>query len=260
VGDVGLSLAKSTNIQLGTALTIPIVYENRSALAIDKPAGWMLAPNDWDRTGRNLALALLSSIEQREFWASSRNLKFLRHVHRLDADTSGVLLFAKSAGALTVYSRLFETRSVEKTYLAVCEGTPSAPAWTCRQPIGEDPSRAGRMLIDSRTGREAETNFRLLQQIGPLALIEARPLTGRSHQIRLHLLASGLPILGDSLYGKTSAAPTPREFPMALRAVELGFTDPFLRKPIRIRADSARFAKAYGFQPLTPAPHGLPPR
>lgn len=242
---------------MGSALTIPIVYENRSALAIDKPAGWMLAPNDWDRTGRNLALAILSSIEEREFWASSRNLKFLRHVHRLDADTSGVLLFAKSPGALTVYSRLFETRSVEKIYLAVCEGTPAAESWTCRQPIGEDPGRVGRMMVDSRAGRDAETRFRVLQQAGPLALVEARPLTGRSHQIRLHLNASGLPILGDALYGRTSPTPPQREFPMALRATELGFIDPFLKRPIRIRVDAIRFAKAFGFQLAPPPSHGL---
>ena len=82
-------MAKPDYIELGRDLCIPILYEDRSVLAIDKPAGWMLAPNTWDRTGRNLQLALESSVREGEYWARSRNLKFLRFLHRLDADTSG---------------------------------------------------------------------------------------------------------------------------------------------------------------------------
>src|ERR1051325_9038071 len=103
-------MARPNVIQLGDEVSIPILYEDRSALAIDKPVGWMLVPYTWDRTGRNLQLAISSSILGGEFWARSRNLKFLKYVHRLDADTSGVLLFAKSPGAVRTYSDLFESR------------------------------------------------------------------------------------------------------------------------------------------------------
>src|SRR5579859_6390875 len=108
-------MAKPKHIELAEGrLQIPILYEDRSVLALDKPAGWMLAPDSWDQTGRNLQLALQSSLNAGDFWARSRNLKFLRFIHRLDAETTGITLFAKSAGALNAYSELFETRSVEK--------------------------------------------------------------------------------------------------------------------------------------------------
>src|SRR3954469_13490712 len=97
-------MAKPMIIEFPNGATIPIVYEDRVVLAIDKPAGWMLAPDDWDRTQRNLQLALLSSLNAGDYWAASRQLKFIRFIHRLDAETSGVLLLAKTPGALTALS------------------------------------------------------------------------------------------------------------------------------------------------------------
>src|SRR5262245_15683286 len=126
-------------IELEGGPTIPILFENRAVIAIDKPTGWLLAPDSWDRTGRNLHLALLSSIRRDDYWARSRNLKYLRFVHRLDAETSGVLLLAKSPGALAAYSRLFEGRRVEKIYLAVVEGAPKRSQWSCNLKIAPHP-------------------------------------------------------------------------------------------------------------------------
>src|SRR6478735_5246771 len=101
---------------------MPILYEDRAVLAIDKPRNWMLVPFNWQRTNRNLQAAIVSSIAAGDFWARSRGLKFLRHIHRLDADTSGVLLLARSQGALDTMGRLFESRQMHKTYLAVAQG------------------------------------------------------------------------------------------------------------------------------------------
>src|SRR5438477_2063753 len=100
-------MAKPDRIELPEGTVIPILYEDRAVLAIDKPAGWLLAPDSWDRTSRNLQLALMSSIRGGDYWARSRNLQFLRFAHRLDADTSGVLLLVKNSGAVQAYSRLF---------------------------------------------------------------------------------------------------------------------------------------------------------
>src|SRR5262252_8962645 len=111
-------MAKPNFIELPTGETIPILYEDRSVLAIDKPAGWMLVPFSWQKTSRNLQAALTSSIAARDFWARSRNLKFLRFVHRLDAETTGILLLAKSHGAVEAFGNLFESRKMEKSYLA----------------------------------------------------------------------------------------------------------------------------------------------
>src|SRR5512136_455169 len=117
-------MPKPSHIELPTGERFPILYEDRSVLAIDKPPGWMLVPFSWQRTGRNLQAALTSSIAAKDFWARSRNLKYLRFVHRLDADTTGILLVAKSPGAVNTFGTLFESRRMEKVYLAVVHGKP----------------------------------------------------------------------------------------------------------------------------------------
>ena len=123
-------MGKTNFIELPGCEPIPILYEDRSVIAIDKPRGWMLLPVSWQNTGRNLQAAINSSIAARDFWARSRGIKFLRYVHRLDGDTSGILLFARSPGAVQTYSDLFESRRMEKTYLAVVDGKPGETEWT----------------------------------------------------------------------------------------------------------------------------------
>ena len=231
-------------IELPTGERIDILYEDRSALAIDKPTGWMLVPFSWQRTSRNLQAALTSSMQAGDFWARSRNLRFLRAVHRLDADTSGILLMARSRGALDAYSRMFETRRMEKRYLAVVRGIPSQKEWICRLPVGPEPGKPGRMKTDLRHGKSAETAFRIRQTSKDLTLVEAEPYTGRTHQIRLHLAASGSPVLGDPLYGDRGGG---YEIPLALRAVGLAYLDPFTKKRVRIEAPIDDFLAEYGF-------------
>lgn len=239
-------MAKAGEIELDDGTRIPVLYEDRSVMAIDKPAGWMLAPDAWDDTGRNLQLALASAVREGVFWARSRNLKYLRFVHRLDADTSGVLLLAKSSGALQAYSELFELRRVEKIYLAVVQGVPSAPEWICHDKLAPDSRRQGRMKIDaSGQSKEAETRFRLLQAARKYALIEARPLTGRTHQIRVHLAAAGHPVVGDTVYGSDEKAG--RRPKLALRAVALSYRDPFRKHWVCIEAPFLEFARGHGF-------------
>lgn len=235
-------MAKPSFIELPGTEPIPILYEDRAVLAIDKSRGWMLVPFSWQRTGRNLQAAITSSIAARDFWASSRGLKFLRFVHRLDAETSGILLFAKSQGALDAYSELFEQRRMEKTYLAVVAGAPPQPEWTCHLKLTPDSNRPGRMRVDARHGKEAETRFRVLQRSGGKSLLEARPRTGRTHQIRVHLLESGYPVVGDAFYGRASDG-----FELGLRAVRLAFTDPFTRRRVEIRAPTEGFCREYEF-------------
>src|SRR5262249_46285424 len=161
----------------------------------------MLVPFSWQKTGRNLQAALTSSIAARDFWARSRNLKFLRFVHRLDAGTTGILLCAKSPGAVEALGELFESRRMEKVYLAPVRGRPKEAQWTCRLKLAPDPRRRGRMSVDGRHGKPAETAFRVLQALEAFSLVEARPFTGRTHQIRVHLAQSGCPVVGDPLYG-----------------------------------------------------------
>lgn len=236
-------MAKPKSIELPGCDPIPILYEDRSVLAIDKPRGWMLVPHTWQKTNWNLQAAIDSSMRADDFWAKSRNLKFLRHIHRLDADTSGVMLFAKSPGAVNTFSDLFEDRRMEKTYLAVVAGVPREQEWTCTLPLGPDPKKFGRMRVDhSEEGKECETHFKILETRGKFSLIEAKPLTGRTHQIRVHLAESGNSIVCDELYGTVE-----KGYRLGLRAVKLAYKDPFTKRRVEIRAPTDGFLKEFGF-------------
>jgi RluA family pseudouridine synthase len=236
-------MAKPNFIELPGCDPIPILYEDRSVLAIDKPRGWMLVPHSWQRTQYNLMAAIESSIRGGDFWARSRGLKFLRNVHRLDADTTGILLFVKSLGAVDVISDLFESRRMEKTYLAVVTGEPKEKEWLCQFKLGPDPKQFGRMIVDFRNGKNAETRFKILETREKVSLVECRPVTGRQHQIRVHLAQCGLPIVGDELYGKIGHA-----LSLGLRAVRLKFVNPFIKKSVDIRAPKEWFLKEFGFE------------
>jgi len=235
-------MAKPNVIELPGCGPIPILHEDRSVIAMDKPRGWMLAPVSWQKTSRNLQAAIESSVAARDFWSRSRGLKFLRHVHRLDADTSGVLLFAKSPGAVERFFDLFESRKMEKTYLAVAVGEPGENEWTCRFKLAPDKKRFHKMKVDADHGKNCETHFKVLERCKRLTLIEARPVTGRTHQIRVHLAESGLPIVGDELYGMMEG-----RLPLGLRAVRLAYMDPFTKRRVVINAPAGSFLKEFGF-------------
>lgn len=237
-------MAKPMVIELPDGTEIPILYEDRAVMAIDKPAGWMLAPDSWVNTSRNLQLALVSSITAGDFWARSRNLKFLRFVHRLDADTSGVNLFVKHPSAMEAYSKLFREHEIEKKYLAVVTGTPKEQAWTCRLKLAERVDDSGRIHPDPVTGDEAETRFRVCASVEGLSLIEATPITGRTHQIRVHLADAGYPIVNDPLYGPKGSGDGSR---LGLRSVFLKYVDPFQNRPIFIKCPIERFCLDWGF-------------
>ncbi len=235
-------MAKTTHIELGDGTLVRILFENRSILLLDKPAGWVLTP-DVPVPGRsNLQIAIESSIGGGAFWARSRGLKFLRFVHRLDADTSGVLMCAKHLGAMRPLSVQFAQRRVEKSYLAVTHGVPKLDRWICQLPLGPDPERYGRHRVDPDYGKQAETHFQVLQKNDRAALVLVRPITGRTHQIRLHLLANRTPVAGDRMYAGAN-----RHALLGLRAIRLGFADPFDRKAIMVSAPIKDFVHYYKF-------------
>lgn len=180
-----------------------VLFEDDLLLAVDKPAGLAFHAGA-DPRRPHLVGRVSAWLASRAPGASAGVEPYLGVHQRLDRDTSGVVLFAKSAAANPGLAAQFEGRAVEKTYLAVVARPSRLPprAWSCEQPLG----RVGRgrqgALAPAEGGRAARTDFRLLE-VGPRALlVEARPRTGRQHQVRVHLALAGLPILGDPVYGR----------------------------------------------------------
>lgn len=194
-----------------------ILFEDSSLLAINKPAG---------RISEGPAKDGLSSLEA--FLRESMGID-LYPCHRLDRDTTGVLLFAKSKPALTSVHQQFSKRQVRKAYL-VCVDGEWDPAWTRIETYIER-HRDG-SLINANKGKQALTTFRRLAHWNGRSLLQALPKTGRTHQIRLHCAFKKCPVLGDALYGSSSNA----ESTMALHASELRLRHPASHESLSIQA------------------------
>ena len=205
----------------------------------------MLAPVSWQNTSRNLQAAIESSIAGRDFWARSRGLKFLRHVHRLDADTSGVLLFAKSPGAVERFFELFESRKMEKTYLAVVVGVPRQKEWTCELKLAPDKKRFRKMKVDERFGKESETHFKFLETRGKFSLWSKQNRSPAARIKSAFIWRS--PVCRLSVMSFTESRRS--NLQLGLRAVRLAYKDPFTKRRVEILAPTEQFLKEFGFTP-----------
>ncbi len=184
-------------------------------VAVDKPAGIVMHPGAGASSG-TLAHRLLAHYPELVGVGHPRRPGI---VHRLDKDTSGVVLIARTLAMYAHLARAFERRAVQKRYLLIVRGTPEPPRGRIDAPIGRHPTHRTRMAV-ARRGRPAVTDYRVLDRSDGAALVEARPTTGRTHQIRVHLTALGHPILGDATYGGPAAVTR-----MMLHAWTLRFED-----------------------------------
>ncbi|MBI2887833.1 MAG: RluA family pseudouridine synthase [Chloroflexi bacterium] len=199
------------------AIPLTVVYQDEDILVIDKPAGLTVhpAPGHPDRTLVNALLSLCPELQAEE--GSLRP----GIVHRLDKDTSGLMVVAKHAAAHEALSRQLQERSVTKVYLALVVGRLVPERGAIEAPIGRDPRRRQRMAVVER-GRAARTDYQVEAYLEGYTLLRVMPQTGRTHQIRVHLAAIGHPVVGDRVYGHASAL-CPRQF---LHAHVLGFRHP----------------------------------
>lgn len=167
----------------------PVVFEDDAIVAFNKPSGLLVAPDRWDKSLSNL-MGMVH--EQRDpGWFNA---------HRLDKDTSGLVLCAKTKPALDHLCRQFEQHRVRKEYLALARGVPKDDRGLISAPIVDDPQRPGRMMTAKR-GKPAETAYEAVERFRGLTLFSLAPRTGRTHQLRVHLVSIGCPIVGDPFYG-----------------------------------------------------------
>jgi 23S rRNA pseudouridine1911/1915/1917 synthase len=203
-----------------------IAYEDAHVLVVDKPAGVVVHPARGHRTG-TLAQALSGrGAGGEEPWRAGI-------VHRLDRDTSGLLVVAKSDAVHRALKRMIVERRVRREYLALVDGRPEARVGTIEAPIGRDRRDRVLMSIDSNDPREARTHFEIERLLAETTLLRVVLDTGRTHQIRVHMAAIGHPVVGDRQYGGPMRYGLERQF---LHAARLAFPHPVTGEPIDARS------------------------
>ena len=208
-------------------IPISIIYEDDDLLVVDKPAGMTThpAPGSPAHTLVNAVLAHLPALPESDSPARPGI------VHRLDKDTSGLIIIAKTPAALANLSAQFKSRTVKKTYVALLTGRLKPQTGLIDAPVGRDRVHRQRMTVTEH-GRSARTEFKVLKQFEGYTLVEARPQTGRTHQIRVHFASLGHPLVGDSVYGAKSEL-LGRQF---LHAQRLSFKLPSSGQPVEFTA------------------------
>lgn len=199
-----------------------IVYSDPHILIVNKPAELSVLPEGWDKTAPYLVQMLEKQFEK--VWV----------VHRIDKVTSGIIVFALSAEAHRSLNIQFEKHEVEKTYHALLNGAPKWEEKVTKFPLRVNVGHKHRTVVDDRNGVRSETRFKILERWQASALVEAQPMTGRTHQIRVHAYALGHPLLGDVLY---SAPETDVITRPALHAFSLTLTHPETGKRLTFQAD-----------------------
>ena len=234
---------------------LEILFEDDSVLALSKPPGLWVCPDPMDGFRPNLMGLAHAGIERGTAWAKERGLTYLANAHRLDEQTSGVILLAKTKTALVSLSNQFNAEKPTSGYIALVRGGPLEDDFSVDLKLAPHPTRPGVLRPDPEHGKKAFTEFHVLERFAGFTLIECRPFTERPHQIRVHLHARSLPVVGDKLYGGKALflsrlkknyrlKPDKEERPLlsrpALHAGRLNLTHPVTGAPLEIQCPPAK--------------------
>lgn len=207
-------------------IPLDILYEDENTIILNKPAGIVVHPSFGHRTGTLVHAVLAHCKDLKSFGGEIRP----GVVHRLDRDTSGILLMAKNEKALNFLQKQFKSREIDKRYLALVDGRPPTPTGRIEAPISRDPNRRQMMaILPADKGREAVTEYFTKEEYKNHTLLEAKLLTGRTHQLRVHFAFLKCPIVADVLYGyRKHSIDLPRHF---LHAHKITVTLPGTTEP-----------------------------
>lgn len=221
---------------LGEAIPLQVLYEDAEIAAINKPSGMVVHPAA-GHAGGTLVNAVLGRWPQTAHVGEPGRAGI---VHRLDKDTSGIILIAKTESARRKLVAQFKTRKIQKRYLALVRGVPATPTGEIDAPIGRDPRQRKRMAV-VRDGRESITLYHVLDTFDDLSYLELFPKTGRTHQLRVHLAFIKTPVVGDIVYGyrKSGLKSTVRLKRQFLHAESLTLTSPLTGESLTIHAPLA---------------------
>jgi 23S rRNA pseudouridine1911/1915/1917 synthase len=247
----GLACKKSRSLKTGDVIDVawpdvkpfellpeeipfPILFEDDSMLVIDKPAGLTVHPGAGQHDG-TLVNALLAYDHDRFSSMVDDHMERPGIVHRLDKDTTGALVVGKTRQVTAALSAAFANRTVHKTYLAICHGSPVHPAQKIDNYIDRHPTQRKRMAVVSSGGKRAISTYKVLDQSDSACVVRVTIETGRTHQIRVHMKAAGHAIVGDTVYHqrKQSTIDAPRQM---LHAWRLEFPHPLTSEPCRFQA------------------------
>ncbi len=233
---------------------IPVIYEDAQLLAIDKPASLLTSPDRNDPGRPSLMPLIHQGIQRGVPWATARGLTYLANTHRLDSDATGVLLLARDKASLMAVANEFGAEKPDRVYLALVRGEPAETEFVVDVKLAPDLNQPGQMRW-TPAGKKSITRFRVVERFAGSALIECRPLTERTHQVRVHLKFSGHPIYGDLVYGdsrlylstlksdyrlKRNREERPLTPTLALHLERLELLHPATRLPVTIRAESPK--------------------
>jgi 23S rRNA pseudouridine1911/1915/1917 synthase len=208
-------LAAQPSQLIPEAIPLEIIFENEDLIVVNKPAGMVVHPAAGHSSGTLVHAALAHAPEMEGIGGEQRP----GVVHRLDKNTSGVILLAKNDLTHRWLQDQFRLHKIQKTYLALVDGHPPSPAGRIEAPIGRDIRSRNKMaVVTAKKGRQAISEYRTLMSFANHTLLEVHPISGRTHQIRLHLAFLGCPVAGDTVYGRRqSSIPTGRHFLHAAR-------------------------------------------